>query len=242
MFGIDWSDLQIYHYLAIGGGGLALLSLLLYFALPSGLKIPAGILGTVAGLVAGMGIGVIGMAAYGYQLPKEPSEAAEADPNAPAVPPAGKGMAGKGMAGKGMPGMGMPGMGMPGMGGPGGGKGFGKGKGPSSKTQLTQLVGKMAQLTDKPLSLTLTDEQRSVIRDQLKVLPDKEELSDDDAKKCLDAILDAIQDKRDVLTAAGYSWPTKGGGIQAPPVSLPNPFKDGPALENLQSLQKRLAK
>src|SRR5207249_5872872 len=61
MFGIDWTNLELYHWLAIGGGGLALLAIIIYFVAPSGFKLPAGVISAVAALVAGVGVGVIGM-------------------------------------------------------------------------------------------------------------------------------------------------------------------------------------
>ncbi len=227
MFAIDWSDLQLYHYMAIGGGGLALIALVLYFVLPRGVKIPVGIISTVAALVAGVGVGVIAMAAFGYQ-PLRPSPDGEgaAAPPAPGAPP------GKG------PGKG-PGMGMPGMGGPGMGGGKGKGKGPTPKTQLVQLVGKMQQLTDKPLTLTLSGEQRNAIREQLKDLAEPEELTDEYAKQRLDAILEVVKDDRKTLEAAGFLWP-EAGGFGHPIPSPPNPFKGGEGRERLLSLQGNL--
>ncbi|MCI0680995.1 MAG: hypothetical protein L0Y71_02730 [Gemmataceae bacterium] len=80
MLDIDWTNLQLYHYLAFGGGGVAVLALILYFVMPKGGRIPAGVIGTVAGLVAGVGIGVIGMAASGYQWPRRTSPAPPAHP------------------------------------------------------------------------------------------------------------------------------------------------------------------
>src|SRR5437899_2364902 len=125
MFGIDWTDLQVYHYLAFGGGGLAVLAIILYFVLPRGLKIPAGIISTAAALIAGVGVGVVGMAACGYET-KKPGEGAAGSGPPPDMAAMMKGGAG-GMKGMMPPGKGMP-PGMPAMGGFGG-----KGKGPNSK-------------------------------------------------------------------------------------------------------------
>lgn len=241
MFDIDWTNLQLYHYLAIGGGAVAVLALIMYFVMPKGgVRIPAGVLGTVGGLVAGVGIGVIGMAAYGYQFTMgDGGDGAAAEEGGPPG-----GMKGpEGMGGKGMPG-GMP-PGMPGMPGMGGDKGGGKGKGgfgpPNDKAQLVTLIGKLDQLTGSPLTLKLSDEQRTVIREQLKDLPEHDEVSDEDAKKRLDAILESLKDHRAVLEAAGYRWPgapaPKTGGL-APP----NPFKGGPDSVKLHSLQEKLKK
>ena len=248
MFEINWTNLQLYHYLAIGGGAVAVLALLLYFVMPKGLRIPAGVIGTVAGLVAGIGVGVIGMAASGYQFTKgDPTDDA-GPPNAAAGPPGGMPVAGKGfpagMAGGAPPGGGMaggpPGGGMfGGKGGKAGGgkKGFGA---VSDKAQLALLVAKLDQLTDNSLTLKLTPEQRTMIRDQLKDLPEQDEVSDEEAKKRLDAILDSLKEQRAVLEAAGYRWP--GTPFAMTPPTPPNPFKDGPDSAKLNSLQEKLKK
>jgi hypothetical protein len=232
MFEIDWTNLELYHYLMYGGGGVAVLALLLYFLLPKGgARIPAGVIGTVGGLVAGVALGVIGMATSGYQLTKEnysdPNFKAEA---APVV----------GMKGGGPPAGMMGGGGM--VGGKAGGKGFGgKGKGfgaPSEKAQLAVLVGKLDQLTNATLTLKLTDEQRATIREQLKDLSEQEEITDEDAKKRLDAILDSLKDQRPMLEAAGYFWPGTPFPKNAPAAS--NPFRVGPDSAKLNSLQEKL--
>ncbi len=137
--------------------------------------------------------------------------------------------------------------------GPGGAKGGAKAKGgkkgkggfggfgpPSDKAQLVTLVVKLEQLTDKPLTLTLTDAQRSAIREQLQDLSEQEEISDEDAKKRLDAILDSLKDQRPVLEAAGYRWPGTPFAFTPPPPG--NPFKEGPDRDRLSALQENLAK
>jgi hypothetical protein len=239
MFGIDWANLELYHWLALGGGGLAVLALIVYFVAPSGFKLPAGAVSTIAALVAGVGIGVIGMAACGYRTQKyEPGELTISPEDAERIAKF------KGPPGKGPP-AGMPGFG--GMPGGGGMPPFGGGKkGPNPKNQLTALVTKLDQLTEKPLSLKLTTEQRTAIGNQLKDLADQEELSDDDAKARLEAILDAVKDDRKTLEAAGYNWPGGGGGglpggFMAPP-GPPNPFKDAKNRQRLDSLQERIGK
>lgn len=235
MFGIDWTDLQVYHYIAIGGGGLAVLAILLYFVLPRGLKIPAGIISTVAALVGGIGIGVVGMAYCGYETKKPEVK------NSGGPPPDMAGMM-KGPGGKGPPGgmpAGMPpGMPMPGGGGFGGkGKGGFGGKGPNNKNQLALLVTKLQQLTEKPLSITLTDAQRDVLREQLKELEVKDDLSDGEAKSRLEAILEAFADNKTTLEAAGFRWPGAGPAMQS---NTPNPFMDDDNHDRLRALQKSL--
>jgi hypothetical protein len=145
-------------------------------------------------------------------------------------------MGGKGaMAGKG----GMGGM----MGGMMGGKGKGGGFGPSPKTQLAQLVTKLDVLTAKPLSIELTNDQRTKVREQIKGLASAEELSDDEATKRLNALLELLKDQKATLEAAGYRWPGEGGGFGgfgAP--QPPNPFKEGKDAEHLKDLDERLGK
>ncbi len=231
MFGIDWANLQVYHYIAIGGGVLTVLALVLHFVLPAGFKVPAGVLGTIAGFVTGIALGVIGMAGFGYHL--DPTALASG-PNTGGAPPPGMGE-GKGFgAPKGMPG---------GFGGPpgfGGGEGKGKGKGPSPKAQLATLVTKLQQLTGKPLALSLSAAQRLAISEQIKGLDTADELDDEDAKTRLEAILDAVKDERPTLEAVGYRFPNAGGSFQIPgPVA--NPFREAENQKRLAALQANLA-
>jgi len=229
MFGIDWTNLELYHWLAIGGGGLAVLAIIIYFVAPSGFKLPAGVISTVAALVAGVGVGVIGMAAFGYRTQKsDPGEVGAVAQDG------GEGMTSK----KGPP----PGKGPPGGMPPGFG---GKGKGPNPKNQLVALVSKLDQLTEKPLSVKLSAEQRTTIRDQLKDLADQEDLSDEDAKTRLEALLDVVKDDRKTLEAAGYNWPGAGGGMPGGfmmPPGPANPFKEAKNRARLDSLQERIGK
>jgi hypothetical protein len=143
---------------------------------------------------------------------------------------------GKGMGG---PPGGMRGGGPPGM-APGGAMLSGMGA-PPPKAQLALLIAKIDQLTNKPLELTLTDEQRAKLSEQLKGLSDEDELSDDDAKKRLDAILDLLKGQQATLEAAGFRLPASGPGAQRPS-NLPNPFAEGQDQEHLKQLEKRLEK
>lgn len=225
MFGLE---LELYQWIAIGGGVLAVIALVLHFVLPTGFKVPTVVLGVIAGLASGLGVGVVGMASFGYRT--TPDDDANLGP-LPGPPLAMAG--GMGMPAKGMPVMGMPGKGMP-------GKGKGQ-AGPGPKIVLATLVVKIHQLSDKPLTLTLSQQQRSAISEQLKELADRDELSDDDAKARLDTILDTVKAERPILEAAGFRWPTQGaaGGIQTPPPT--NPFKGGETRERLLALQIMLA-
>jgi hypothetical protein len=130
--------------------------------------------------------------------------------------------------------------GAPQMGPPGGGPG---GFRPQPKSQLARLVAKIDQLTQKPLQLNLTTEQKAKLREQLQGLGDKDELSDEEAKKRLDAILEIVKKDKDTLEAAGYNWPGERGGGRggSGPPPAPN-FKEGPDADHLKSLQNQLAK
>src|SRR5437773_5774580 len=145
----DFADMNVYNYLAIGGGAVAVLAILLYFIPVTRIKLPAVIVSTVSSLAAGVGIGVLAMASYGYHWETR-SQA-----NAAAATEEGRAAPRMMMAGAGG--------GPQGMKGPGGGPGMAGGgaRGPSSKSQLASLVAKLDLLTGKPLRLELTDDQKA---------------------------------------------------------------------------------
>lgn len=143
----------------------------------------------------------------------------------------------------------------------GGGRGGGGGGGPSPKVQLTTLVNKLEVLSTKPLTIKLNEDQQKKLAEQLQGLDEKEELTDEDAKTRLEAILEIVKDDKATLESAGYRWPGGGGGGPgggrggapgggrggfgggAPPDVPKNPFKD--VEENnkhLKSLQEQLSK
>jgi len=210
-------------------------------------KVPAVVASGLICLAIGAGAGVLTMMFLGYEKktienPEDIMAEARAQQTGDAKSAYG-GMGGGmgGMAGGkgGMGGMGGMAGGKGGMGGMGGGKKGGFVPGP--KTQLTQLVTKLDVLTAKPLAIQLTDDQKSKVREQLKGLSADEELSDDEAKKRLDALLAVLQDQKGTLIEAGYFWPGEGG----PPSGggqTPNPFKEGKDAEHLKALDERLGK
>lgn len=228
----NWTDMSLYHYLAIGGGVFILLALVLFFTRLSALKVPALFLGIVGGFGAGVGLGVVGMGFLGYHW--EP-QTAEGDPREALARNAPPGMPG-GMMGGGMPGGMMGGGGMP----PGMGGG-GRGRGPNSKNQLASLIAKLDVLTHKPLAVHLNPEQKAEVRKQLKDLDAKEELSDDEAKTRLTALLEILKDHKKTLEDAGYRLPGGGGGGrgQRPP-DAPNPFKEDGNAQHLKALNDLL--
>jgi hypothetical protein len=181
-------------------------------------------LGAIAGAGAMAGFGKEPWADFGTQ---------------PSVRPAGAAVA-PGMPGGGGPGGGGPGAGGPGGGGPGGG-------GPSALTRLALLVAKLDQLTQKPLAVELTADEKKKMRELLQNLPEKDELSDDEAKKCLDLLLELLKDRKATMEAAGYRWPGAGAqggfGGGGGPQSVSNPFKQGnPPGNHLKSLNATLTK
>jgi hypothetical protein len=131
-------------------------------------------------------------------------------------------------------------MGAPG--GPGGGPpgGGGGGRGPSPKAQLASLVTKLDQLTQKPLTVTLNDEEKAKLAEQLRGLAELDTLDDEEAKKRLEATLELVKDDREALEAAGYRWPGAPGGFR--PTGAPNPFKEEENAAHLKGLQARLEK
>jgi hypothetical protein len=68
----------------------------------------------------------------------------------------------------------------------------------------------------KPLVVTLDDDQKAKVQEQLKGLESMEELTAEEAKTRLDALLAIVEDQRETLEAAGYRWPGGGGGRGGP--------------------------
>ncbi|MER3415271.1 MAG: hypothetical protein C4297_03535 [Gemmataceae bacterium] len=236
-------ELEIYHVVGIGGAALIVLALLAYLVGGNKLSVPAGVAGTLGGLILGIGLGMVFMVAYGYDL-------------RPPKPPEGTGAAPGGMPGMGgMPGAGVPGPGAPGKGGPGGmmngfggmpGKGPAGGRrGPDERMQLAELVAKLERLTDGGLRVQLDPEEKKKLAEALAGLDQTEELAPDKAKEKLDAALKLLEKHKATLQAAGFRWPGEQAGApgrpggQSPP---PNPFKEERYQKSLQSLLGRLGK
>ena len=101
------------------------------------------------------------------------------------------------------------------------------------------LVTKLDLLTGNALTLTLGDDQKKAIAEQVRGLEAATELTDDDAQKRLDACSGVLADHKDTLVAAGYWWPGQGGF--RPPADSPNPFTDESNAKALKSVQDRFA-
>jgi hypothetical protein len=220
----DFKNMETYHYFIYGGAGLAILAILGYFLSAGKVKLPAIIASSLSCLVLGIAAGVLLLASFGYTWKsKQESDANVAEEG-------GKQGAPKG----GMPKGGMPKGGMPKGGGP---------QAPSPTTQLVQLITKLNLLTDKPLSVQLSDDRKKKIAEQIKDLSKKEALDDDEAETRLKAILEVIKEDRATMEAAGYRWPVLGGSRpNGPPKAPVNPFKDEAAAKELKALQDRVEK
>ncbi len=234
---LDWTSLEFYYYLVGAGAVVVVLAVVLYALPGSKVKVPGIALSIVGSLGLGLALGIILMGWNGYVLKKP-------EPGDSAPPP------GMGAPGGGMPPMGavmMPGA-PPGMGGRGG-----MGGGPNYKAQLANLVNKLDVLTEKPLMVQLSDEQRKEVKEQLNGLADAEELSDDDAKAKFDKLHELLKDQTATLEAAGYRWPGEGGGGgrgggrggrggPGGPEPPKNPFTTEPNGKHLKDLTERLSK
>jgi hypothetical protein len=233
----DLKDMEFYHYLAIGGIALVIIAVILYFFKGGKLEMPALVTSTIGGLIAGLAFGIIILATFGYHW--DPPKPGEGPINAPpGITGAGGGGGGPGPMGFAGPGGG-GGRGGPGgaRGGPGGGGGRG---GPNSKRQLAALVDKLEVITRKSLTIELSDDDRKQIADQLKGLAEMQELSNEEAKKRLDTILEIVKKNRESLEAIGYRFPDAAAGF-GPMSDTPNPFRDDHA-KALETLEERLGK
>jgi hypothetical protein len=204
-------------------------------------KLPAALVSGVVCLFLGAAIAVVVMASLVRTDPQVAANPIMGDNSGKDAGPAGGGskMGPKGVKGGG------------GGGGKGGGGGGGKGGGgPGPKVQLARLVNKLDVLTIRPLTVQLTPQQKQDIKKLLADLDANEELTDDEAKTKLDALMKLVEGQKDTLEAAGYIWPAGqggggggggmgGGGVTPPP---PNPFKTEPNAAHLKSLQATLGK
>jgi hypothetical protein len=196
----------------------------------AGAKVPAIISVGIICFALGVGAGGMGMMYFGYKVTAEPPPTGGA-PQSPRAQGGGPTM--------------MP---------PGFGGGFGR---QSPKMQLATLVNTLDRLTEKPLQVNLTSEERTKVLEQLKGLDAEKELSDEEAGKRLTEILGTIRDHQSTMESAGYRWPGSrpgggGGGGGAggagggrggrPPEPPANPFAEGDTSKHYKALQDRLAK
>jgi hypothetical protein len=202
------------------------------------MKVPAIITASIIGFLLGGGAALLAVSIVNPDwIPaKKDSPDSRVAEDGSGGPPGGRGMGDMG------------GRGRPGPGGERGGRGAGGGRGgpgpgargPNS-SQLAALVITLERLTGKPLIVKLSEEQRAKLREELKGLDEKDELSEEDSKKRVDAILEIIKDDRETLEAAGWTRPPGGGNSEAPP-QVPNPFKSDVPGKRLKALQELVSK
>jgi hypothetical protein len=220
------TDLELYHYLAIGGGAIAVLALLLYFLPVSRIKVPAVLVGIIGSLAAGIGIGVVAMAAFGYHWESQrEAEAANAQPAAKkgGFPGGGKG--------------GFPGGGKGGFpGGKGGFPGGKKGKPAGPQEQLADLLAKLDLLTGKPPALKLSADEKEATLAALNVLAQKKDADANTVAMVLSTLISTFKEDRAVLEAVGFRWPADDGKVEGP-AAAPATLAENP---HLKALRKRL--
>jgi len=189
------------------------------------MKVPAIIASSVICLVVGVAIGAVGASYFGFTVERVWPSGAHAnedgDQNGPQTGPK-------------MPKGGIPGAPS--------GPDKGVGKGPSAKTQLSTLIAKLDILTQKPLTVSLDDDQKKKVQEELQGLDALEDLSEVDAKKRLNGLLKVLEDQKESLEATGFRWPAEKAGGTALPTGAPNPFKEELNARHLKSLQERLGK
>jgi len=69
---VDWQNTDLFRYLLIGCGVLAVLAIILYFLPARRIKVPAFILGVLTSLTVGFGAGIFAMTFYGYAKSESP--------------------------------------------------------------------------------------------------------------------------------------------------------------------------
>ena len=163
---MDLNNLDTWHYGAIIGGAVLVLSLIIYFLPARKLKVPAVLTAAIGGLAAGLAVGVIWLAGFGYKL--SPPDEKAGDEAAAAREGAGPRMGGGApKGGGGAPKGGGGGGGAPKGGGGAPKGGFGGGNPPGPRVQLVGLVNALDTLVDKPVTLALSPEDRAAIAEQL---------------------------------------------------------------------------
>ena len=221
---MDLNDMQVWQYFAIAGGGVLVLGVIAYF-LPLGkMKLPGVVTAAFGGVVAGLALGVLLMAGFGYKPRRD-----EPLPSDMSGPPGGVPKGGIGMPKGGMPKGGMP-------------KGNFGPPAQSSRDQLASLLTALDTVADRPVTVNLTTEEKAAIVKELRALSEADEVNNDDAKARLDAILKIVEKHQKTLETVGFRTgpPPKGGSSLAK--DNPNPFKNGPAADHLKSLVERLGK
>src|SRR5262249_62138017 len=90
---MDINNMQTWHYFAIAGGVVFLLGVILYFLGAGKMAVPSVITSGIGGTMAGLALGVILMASFGY-VPRKVESSEQA--GIPPVPATGGGPGGGG--------------------------------------------------------------------------------------------------------------------------------------------------
>lgn len=205
-------------------------------------KIPIAFSAGLIGILLGGGGMWLTMERYGYHWEKEPPKDRSKEEGKDKEKEKGKGKGGANGGGSAKANGGGEGKGK------NGGEGKSKGGGPGGprranpKPQLVSLVTKLDILTQKPLFVDLTPEQKAKVRDILKGLADDDLLGDESAAEKLDGLLVVLKDHRQSLEAAGFRWPVSSPTPTGPPSGLPNPFQEEDNEKHLKSLENTLNK
>lgn len=227
---MDWNNIQTWHCFAIIGGGVLVLGVILHF-LPIGkFKIPSVITASFGALGLGLSLGITFMAGLGYKPFAPETPAGDTQPG-PEVKVGGAGPPGRGKVGGGP-------------GGPQAPKGKGGGGGAvSPRLQLASLVTALDSLSEGPITINLSEEDRKAIADQLKDLDRMTEIREEEAKAKLEAIQAIVLKDQKSLEKVGYRWVFDGKTANRTyPKDSPNPFKEEAEADRLKSLLERLSK
>jgi hypothetical protein len=119
------------------------------------------------------------------------------------------------------------------------GQGFGGGfgRGPNYRAALANLITKLDLLTGNSLKLELNEEQKNKLRETLKDVDGKEDLSDDDAKAKVESLHKLLEGADKTLEAAGFRWPGDNPGRRPP---QDDPLKSEDNTNHLKDLRQRL--
>ena len=105
------------------------------------------------------------------------------------------------------------------------------------------MVNVLDCLSEKPITIQLSEDDRKAIAAQLKGLDGAAEIKDEEAKAKLEAIQAIVLKERKSLETVGYRWVLDGKTANRTfPKDSPNPFKEGADAERLKSLLERLSK
>jgi hypothetical protein len=104
----------------------------------------------------------------------------------------------------------------------------------SANDLLVSLVAKLDRLSGQPGKLSMNKEERQNVLRQVQDLAELKTLSEDEAKKRLDALLDVLKEHKEILVAADFPWPGSP--------RLANPFVEDGNRAHLNALRARLEK